>query len=273
MLNRLIALAIGSAWIRRLLLLVRFRELADFWLRRWPLLRPVPGGPQLRYRVNALDNLLVAREVFAQGEYDRLRELPDIESFVDLGCNCGYFPLLLATFVPQQRLRGLCIDANPRMVEDTRWHLQANALHQVHAVWGLVGAAGAGERSNFFVNPSAAGSSQFEVTPTGHLSKQPLKRIEVPVLDLESLWIERFGDTACDVLKIDIEGSEGHFLERELRFVARCRCVVIEIHGWVVQPADIRRRMEGAGMRLADVICNEQDAEVHLYRRDMAAAA
>ena len=83
--------------------------------------------------------------------------------------------------MPVQQLRGLCIDANPQMVRDTTWQLQANGLGQVHAVWGLVGAAGAGAKSAFYVNPDAAGSSQFDRTPTGHLSTQGLERIEVPV--------------------------------------------------------------------------------------------
>lgn len=272
MLNRLITLAIASPLIRRVLLLIRFREIVNAVLRRAPIRRAVPGGRDLIYRVNTLDNLLVAREIFAQGEYRRLKTLPGITSFVDLGCNCGYFPLFLASFVAPEALKGLCIDANPQMVDDARWQLQANHLDSVQAVWGLVGAAASGDKSAFYVNPDAAGSSQFNVTPTGHLSKNKLARIEVPVLDLQALWRASFGDQPCDVLKIDIEGSEGHFLDHEMAFVARCRYVVIEIHGWMVKPDDVRRRLEGVGLQLAEVIGNEQDAEVHLYVRSGQAA-
>ena len=271
MLNRLIALAIASPLIRRVLLLIRFREIVNFVLRRLPLRRAVPGSSGLVYRVNALDNLLVAREIFAQGEYRSLKALPGIETFVDLGCNCGYFPLFLASFVPAETLMGLCIDANPQMVEDARWQLQANRLFGVQAAWGLVGAAAGGDKSAFFVNPDAAGSSQFNITPTGHLSKNKLARIEVPVLDLQALWRASFGDRPCDVLKIDIEGSEGHFLDHEMAFVSRCHYVVIEIHGWMVKPDDVRQRMEGVGLMLAEVIGNEQDAEVHLYVKESPA--
>lgn len=271
MLNRLIALAIACPWIRRVLLWIRFREVANFGLRRLPLRRCLQGTNPVVYRVNALDNLLVAREIFVQQEYRQLRDLPGISTFVDLGCNCGYFPLFLASFVPPEQLKGLCIDANPQMVQDTQWHLDANGLNRVLAAWGLVGAAVHGERSGFFVNADAAGSSQFDMTPTGHLSMKKLSRIEVPVLHLQALWTETHGDLHCDVLKIDIEGSEGHFLDQELAFVKRCRYVVIEIHRWLVQPEDVRRRMESAGLRLSQVIGNEQDAEVHLYVRGEAA--
>lgn len=267
MLNRLIALAIASPWIRRVLLWIHFREAVNFVLRRRPLMRRVPNSEGLVYRVNALDNLLVAREIFAQGEYSRLRSMPDIRTFVDLGCNCGYFPLFLASFVQPDQLHGLCIDANPQMVEDARWQFEANGLWGIRAIWGLVGAVGPEAKAAFFVNPDAAGSSQFDMTPTGHLSRHKLARIEVPVLDLQALWRESFGDARCDVLKIDIEGSEGHFLEHEFAFVERCRYVVIEIHSWKVKPDEVQRRLEGAGLRLVEVIGNEQDAEVHLYER------
>ncbi|MDZ7592766.1 MAG: hypothetical protein U5L05_19250 [Rubrivivax sp.] len=48
-------------------------------------------------------------------------------------------------------------------------------MSQVHAAWGLVGAAGLGKKSAFYVNADAAGSSQFDITPAGHLSKKKLE--------------------------------------------------------------------------------------------------
>ncbi|MDZ7592765.1 MAG: hypothetical protein U5L05_19245 [Rubrivivax sp.] len=78
MLNRLIALAISSPLIRCILLWIRFREITNFGLRHAPIRRRVPGSESLFYRVNTLDNLLVAREIFVQGEYRHLKDLPQI---------------------------------------------------------------------------------------------------------------------------------------------------------------------------------------------------
>ncbi|MDZ7592767.1 MAG: FkbM family methyltransferase [Rubrivivax sp.] len=78
--------------------------------------------------------------------------------------------------------------------------------------------------------------------------------------------------TSRGCFKIDIEGSEGHFVDHELDFIKRCKYVVIEIHRWLVQPDDVRQRLEAVGLRLTKVIGNEQDAEVHLYVREGLAA-
>jgi FkbM family methyltransferase len=263
MLNRLIALAMRSPVLRIALNAIRFREAAAAVLQRWPLLRRVPDST-LRYRVTSLDNLLVAREIFAQGEYGALRRFRGIGSFADLGCNCGFFTLFVASLSEAATIRGLVVDAHPDMVDATRWHVEHNDLTHVHPVWGLLGAA-EGASGRFFVNVDAAGSSQFARAPEGNVTEDPWREIVAPVVSLSEEWQRRFGDAPCDVLKVDIEGSEDALLRREADFLQRVGLLAIEMHRWIVDVDALDAFLNGRGFDAVEVLRSNGDVHVALY--------
>jgi hypothetical protein len=61
----------------------------------------------------------------------------------------------------------------------------------------------------------------------------------VPCVNLEENWQLYFGNTPCDLLKIDIEGSEMDFFRNEPLFLKRARAILIEWHKWRVTFAEI----------------------------------
>ena len=56
---------------------------------------------------------------------------------MDLGSNVGLFLARLAELTRASEIRGLAIDADPAMVDETRWTIFANRLDGVVPVHGL----------------------------------------------------------------------------------------------------------------------------------------
>jgi FkbM family methyltransferase len=263
MLNSLISLAMRSSMLRRILIAIRAREAAGMLLRLCPVLRNVPGS-SLTYRVVSLDNLVVAREIFAQGEYGGLSRFAGLQSFADLGSNCGYFTLFISALADPATVKGLAVDAHPNMAEDTAWHIEKNGLGNVHAVWGLLGAS-PDKEGRFFVNIDAAGSSQFDRAPEGNVTTNPWREILAPTVSLTDEWDRRFGDAPCDVMKVDIEGSEDAFLRREAAFLPRVGILAIEMHKWIVDVTELDTFLEGQGFYAHEVLRSDSSIHVALY--------
>src|SRR2546426_12724090 len=85
-----------SAAARRFVQRLRLHRLGNWWLRRHPLVRRLPDSGVL-YRATRLESIPLAVEMFERGAlYDATLLPPDFSSFVDLGCNVGYFTCWLA---------------------------------------------------------------------------------------------------------------------------------------------------------------------------------
>src|ERR1043166_5179114 len=210
-----------AAWLRRLVQKLRLHHLANWWLRRVPLVKRLPASGVI-YRATRLESIPLAVEMFEKGNlYDAALLPPQFTTFADLGCNVGYFTCWLAHLARGRKLPGLMLDANPQAVQEAAWHAQANRLPEVFAIHGLAGEGKPGDSAEFYLYES-------NICSTSHLpdiEKMALKgkweKIHVPCLSLEEQWRKRFGETRCHLLKIDIEGSELNFLKSEPPFLKR----------------------------------------------------
>lgn len=264
MLNALIDF-IPKALRRIVLDCLRFRKLGDTWLRYFPLVRSLPETG-LTYRMSSLGSIGVAREIFHHGEYNAIRPLlRDVRTVADLGCNCGFFSCFVANEARNLAIRGLLVDANPRMVREAQWHLKKNRLSKMRALHGVVGANRETGNEVFYLCPDAAGSSRFPSGPAGNAIRTSWEPIEVPVLCVAEEWRKHFGDAPCDLLKIDIEGSEGDFIRREADFTASVRFVLIEIHRWLVDANVIKNQLAALGFESSQSLCSSRDADLRFY--------
>jgi FkbM family methyltransferase len=225
-----------------------------------------------RYRSSHLETFLLADEIFERRVYHPAIDPAALSTFMDLGSNVGLFAVLLAHLTRRRDLRGLMIDANPRMVKESRWHLAANKLSRVVALHGLVGSVRDGGTSPFHLLPSNLGSSQFRVYEPGKPSKGKWRTIWVPTLHLEEVWSRYFGGARCHLLKIDIEGSEARLLKTERRFLERVDSIVLEWHKWLVSEGEIHRELQEMGFRLAGTLVETATNGIGWYRRDASAA-
>jgi FkbM family methyltransferase len=235
-------------------------------LDRFPLVRTLPSG--VRYRYRYLDSVTLAEEIFRQRVYERAVS-KGVVTFVDLGCNVGHFVAFVADVTGRRDLRGLAVDADPDMVAETSWVIGANGLSTVTALHGLVGAPGCTTESReFFLHPCKIKSSAYAVDEPGQPHKGDWKKTRVPTIDLEAVWCERVGaDVRCDLLKVDIEGSEADFVVEDNPFLRRVDALVLEIHKWVVEPSVIDARLRALGFTKLSDLCDSETLAVAHYAR------
>lgn len=247
-----------SATARRFVQVLRLHRVANAWLRRFPLVKRLPGSAVI-YRATRLESIPLAQEMFDKGVlYDAALLPPNFTTFADLGCNVGYFTCWLAHLAQGRKLKGLMLDANPNAVSDAQWHAQANGMNEVFAIHGIVG-EGSGGSANFYLYESniCSTSELPDVEKMGLKGKW--EKISVPHVSVEEHWRKHFNGTRCHVLKIDVEGSEMNFLRAEESFLDLVDSIIIEWHNWRVTLADVRAFLEPRGFRyLKTVEENEQ---------------
>ncbi|HEY3897546.1 MAG TPA: FkbM family methyltransferase [Chthoniobacter sp.] len=221
-------------------------RVADVLLRFRPLVKRTPAG--LEYKVRSVASIVAANEIFETPMYRRPLQGESIRSFVDLGCNVGYFPLLLSDLTGSKDLQGLMIDGNQQVLDEALDHVTANDLKNVAVVLGLAGFDDEKKEADFLVNPS----SHIASTATGKLNPDVPSagrsvKVTVPCVNVEQAWTSRFGDVPIDLLKVDIEGMELELFRNAPALLARSQRLLFEWHKWQVSIADCRAVLNAAG--------------------------
>ena len=81
------------------------------------------------------------------------------------------------------------------------------------------------------------------------------------------MWLKNFGDVRCDILKIDIEGSEKTFLQTDKKFLQRVDSIILEWHKWIVSRAEVERMLSEQGFKLAQVLEELGQTGIAWYQR------
>lgn len=225
----------------------------------FPITRTLPASG-VRLRIRSVAGLALAEEMISGHAYAGLANLGPLNTFIDLGCNVGWFPCMLREYGVCEAPVGLLVDADPNMVNEARWHMPANSI-QGECIWGAVGATATPEgTATFHVNPANTSSS---MTPFGPGHPYPVKglvrTITVPAITISAEWQRRFSDRLVDVMKVDIEGAEFDFLKSEGPFLSRAvRHIVCEWHAWHGCLGDVTEILTPLGFRLGE-ICEQDD--------------
>ena len=70
--------------------MLRLYKAANLYLRWFPVVKKLPGGTT--YRARWVESILLSRQMLENGTmYPRAKLPANVERFVDLGCNVGYF--------------------------------------------------------------------------------------------------------------------------------------------------------------------------------------
>jgi FkbM family methyltransferase len=222
-----------QSWVHALIKLFCMRQLTSWLLQLRPIARSFSSGTVIE--VAGLESLFLCDEIFNRETYKKALSLSgEIKTVVDLGCNTGYFCCYLRHYFNRTDFQGIGVDANPAILKDAEKNLKRNNLNGIHLHNGLVGSVEKVSQK-FYIYPSHLGSSQFLQAETGKPQKGNWKEIEVPVLNLSEIWKTRFGNIPIDLLKIDIEGSEGTLLLSEPTLLLQTKCLVLEWHKWLVK--------------------------------------
>jgi FkbM family methyltransferase len=241
-------------------------RLANGFLKRLPIVRRI-GGKPVFVRINSVAALALAEELLGDAGYKPALNGYPVRHFIDLGCNVGWFPCLLASLQFPEKPIGLMIDGDPLVVEAAEWHLAKNRLMDCRVLHGAVGCPDGLEEVTFHINPS---NTQSSIREFGSNHPFPLKgsvrQVSVPCLTVSEEWTRRYGSQCIDLLKIDIEGAELDFLKKESAFLcAQVRRVVCEWHAWHVTLAEIREFMESRDFRLHSVIEEDEKGGVVVF--------
>ena len=251
--------------INSLVKTLRLHRIADAWLGRFPLRTRTASG--CVYCVDSISALVVAREIFSTDVYAAPVAQVRPVTFIDLGSNVGYFPVLVAEVMRSRAIKGLCVEPNPHLHRLAEYHVAENALTNVHLVKGAVGTDGVIGQADFFLNPSHIASSlSGDFNP--HVAVGgAVEKIQVPVIDLAAEWEKRFGSERVGLLKVDIEGSERDFLRSHAGFLERVDAILVEWHKWVTTCEEITGLLQPCGFDLAAVCDEDRNAGTALFRR------
>ena len=176
---------------------------------------------------------------------------PRPRTVIDLGANAGWFEVWLAHETRSRAFDSLLVEADPRLVDEARWHLQVNRLAG-RVVHGAAGVGGGRRTVPFFISPSASQSSLREGDGSGLRlpPKGAPREVQVPVISVEEEWRRSYGENDVDLLKVDIEGAEADFFDIEGAFVARrVRRIVVEWDKEVTDGDDLQRKLEALSFR------------------------
>ena len=128
-----------------------------------------------------------------------------------------------------------------------------NLLSEVHVLYGLVGVASRSGHAGFFLHTVNLCSTAVPLDEA--LAKRNTwTRVQVPCVNLENNWQSRFGDTPCDLLKVDIEGSELDFFRQEPRFLQRTKAILFEWHKWRETLPEIETCLSAQGFALKRIL-------------------
>ena len=258
--RQLIARLSRSAVLRRGVQFLRLHRLGNWWLRRHPLVKQLPGSG-VSYRATRLESIPLGVEMFEKGNlYDATLLPKGFTTFADLGCNVGYFTCWLAHLAAGRKLRGVMLDANPEAVREAAWHAQANAMTEVFALHGIVGEGSPGGFAEFYLYESNICSTSHMPDLERMNLKGKWEKVRVPSVSLEEHWRRHFGGTRCHILKVDIEGSELEFLRAERSFLALCDSVLVEWHKWRVSLEELRDFLGTEGFDYIKTV--EENAEM-----------
>ncbi|MGA3265425.1 MAG: FkbM family methyltransferase [Verrucomicrobiota bacterium] len=268
--RRLITTLSRSAAARRGAQIFRLHKLANWWLRRFPLVKRLPGSGVV-YRATRLESIPLANEMFEKGNlYDAALLPENFTTFADLGCNVGYFTCWLAHLARGRKLRGLMLDANPDTVREAQWHAEANQMTEVFAINGIVGEGSTGGSAEFFLYESNICSTSRLTEAMKRELKGKWTKISVPCVSIEANWRQHFGETRCHLLKIDVEGSEMNFLRAEQSFLRLVDSVLIEWHAWGATFEEIRKFLTEGGFSYIKTVEESGNMGTAFFSRNLA---
>ena len=262
--QKLIFKLISSPVIRKTVLTLRLHVLGNWWVRCFPLIKTLPGSG-IRYRARRLESIGLSAEIFVEGIYTMTNLPKDIRSFADLGCNVGYFTCWLHHELGRPRLKGLMVDANADAVEEARWHVQANQFQDVQVLCGLVGTPAEAE-ATFYLHRSNICSA---AVPPGDISDSDAAwtRVQVAGVNISETWRKYFGAEPCDLLKVDIEGSEMDFFRNEAAFLDTVQTILIEWHKWRVSLNEIEQFLSSRSFSLKAVLHEDEERGTAVFSR------
>lgn len=245
-------------WIHNIVNITRTYNIANYILMAFPIYKQI-NKRGIVVRINSVAAMALSEEILGNAGYTPSLRGYEVNTFIDLGCNIGWLPCIIASLQQVSDLKGLMIDADPSVLDSARWHLRKNNLTGCTLLQGAVGCPKGKQEIILNITGSNTQSSIRDFsTKHPYPLKGKTRSISVPCISVSEAWKEKFQDQKVDLLKIDIEGSELDFLKGEIAFVSSMvRRVVCEWHSWHVNFNEIQNTLTSNGFSAGKI--TEQD--------------
>jgi FkbM family methyltransferase len=159
-----------------------------------------------------------------------VNHLPANGTFFDVGAHYGWLSLKAAKHVGRNG-RVVAFEASPVLVEILTYHQRRNRLVQMTVVGSAVSESDAGRANFYLLNGGLSSRNSLTIGRPGlpFLESVEMTIAEVPTLKLDSFCHAE--GIVPDVIKIDVEGSEGMVLRGAADVLRRFRpALVISTH-------------------------------------------
>lgn len=137
-------------------------------------------------------------------------------SVVDVGANIGYYLLLFRRFIREDG-SVLCIEPEPRNLEELRRNIACNTLKNVKVI------------------SAAAGASDGKINLTPGLNAVVHESSKNADIKIDLCKLDSVVTCQIDFLKIDVEGYEVQVLMGAIETIRRCKPIIfMEVHPWML---------------------------------------
>jgi FkbM family methyltransferase len=256
----------GMPIVHKAIKTLRLQQVAASALGVVPLRRKLKNSG-CEYRVRHLESLLMADEIFSRKIYSEAFEELDVNTFIDLGANVGYFTLYVAEHTGRRDLVGLAVDANTLCTSEVSWHVGHNQLSHTKVMTGVAGYPPGVTTATFYVNPSnVASSAQPELNPDVP-SKGESAAVTMPAIDVAAEWKKISGGKRVDLLKVDVEGFECDLIRNSTELLSLTDRLVLEWHKWVTSLDEVEALLEARGFKRRTIISEDPHCGVAIFDR------
>lgn len=186
----------------------------------------------------------ILQEIFIEKSYAPfLNLLPEICTWVDVGCNCGLFSLYLEDHALEKNWSGsrkaVLIDANRYALHTAKKSIVKNNLeNSFFLIDGVVGRRS--ELTSFYESKSTYKSSIFKLSSTE-------KGRQILSLDL---WETTKQLSSIDLIKIDIEGAECILIEEWMDWLQQAKYILVEWHEPHMMGRTLEKTLTEKGFKL-----------------------
>ena len=195
---------IHAKWFHKLIQYLKIQQIFRWILQK---LSPTFSYKNVKFRIKSPESISIAREIFYEKTYSQFLSENPVKTFVDIGCNTGFFACLLAAYNEANNLEGILIDADPAVLEETKWHLQINNLTRCETMCAIVGPANVSS-AEFYVSEFNISSSAIPFDEKYPFPIKTINKIEAPVVDLGILLRSKLTRKRVNLHKIKIEKTK-----------------------------------------------------------------
>lgn len=209
-------------------------------------------------------------DIFVDGEYDLAIERAlncssqnQGISVLDLGSNVGFFILRLMDRAKRtnnkKRIRVVAVEPDTKNIEEINRRVVSQAFENLdlQILEGIVG-----RREGQAVLYTTHNYHAHTIDAAKQYSGS--KPRPVSYLNLETLC----PGVQWDLVKCDIEGAEGEFVENYIDLLRRTQTFVLEVHHGSCEIGKLRSVLRDAGLKTEHVIVDHGSNSMHIFTRD-----